>query len=210
MAGVLAPAGYCGKTKKAVTTKPNALRRVKFPSLFVMWILHVETELAYRHPTLAQLFAALSPTVCERLHSSPSANLESYLSRFSFGGFDGQCDTRARRYRGFRFSLQRILALRRKGKCLAATAADDERRCSEAVCGDRLSCIRNEDVECDRISGSHQFGIDAGDVQHQTSIRPLFVFLSKSRRRHRESHQDCQYESHDRSPFKRRHTGSLV
>ena len=41
---------------------------------------------------------------------------EFYLSRFSLGGFDGQCDYRARRYRGFRVSLQRILALRHNKK----------------------------------------------------------------------------------------------
>jgi len=34
---------------------------------------------------------------------------EFYLSRFSFGGFDGQCDCRAWRNRGFRVCLQGIL-----------------------------------------------------------------------------------------------------
>jgi hypothetical protein len=105
----LAPAGCRGKAKKAATN-PNALRRVKLCSLSVMWILRVEAEVAYRHPTLAQLFAASSPILREQLHSSPSANLESYLAGFSFRGLDRQRDCGIGRNRPLRFTFQAVLA----------------------------------------------------------------------------------------------------
>jgi Zn-dependent peptidase ImmA (M78 family) len=73
-----------------------------------------------------------------------------------------------------------------------AAAADDERGCSKALRGDRLRGVRNEDVERDRIAGSHQFGVDAGNVEHQTTVRPFFVLFGRNRRSHRESREDYQ------------------
>src|ERR1700675_4069810 len=126
---------------------------------------------------------------------------EFYLPRFSLGVFDGQCDRRARRYRTLCVSLQRIIALRREGKRLAATAANDEHRSHIALGRDRLRVVRLKDVDRNGIARCQKFGVDAGDVQHQAPVRPFLIFLGKSRRSHRESRENCQYESHDRSPW---------
>jgi len=87
-----------------------------------MWILRVETELAYRHPTLAQLFAALSPILREQLHSSPFANLESYLAEFSMSRLDHQSNHRIGWDRLLRLALQAVLARLRQSQWLTISA----------------------------------------------------------------------------------------
>src|SRR5258708_6749247 len=113
-------------------------------------VVHVADTLAILCTFSADFRTFIRDTVMGIVVHEKFSLLEANLSRFSLGRLDGEGDRRARHYRAFRVSLQRILALRRKGKGLAATAADDERRCSEAVCRDRLWCVRNEDVERDR------------------------------------------------------------